>query len=83
MPFGPINDPVIFIVFIHDVDATWKGVAAARGVFIDEKLVLGSSLMKSTAGLVLLRSLLSILNSNRISAYLKISHFLLRNASSV
>jgi hypothetical protein len=23
MPFGPVNGPVIFIVFIHDMDATW------------------------------------------------------------
>ena len=32
MPFGPVNGPVIFIVFIvftHDMDATWKNLATA------------------------------------------------------
>ena len=24
MPFGPVNGPFIFIVFIHDMDTTWK-----------------------------------------------------------
>ena len=35
MPFGPINGAVIFIVFIHDMDSTWKGVDATRGIVID------------------------------------------------
>ena len=29
MPFGPVNGPVIFIVFIHDMDATWKYLASS------------------------------------------------------
>ena len=37
MPFGPINGPVIFIVFIHDMESTWKGVATTRGIVIDAK----------------------------------------------
>ena len=37
MPFGTINGPVIFIFFIHDMESTWKGVAARRGIFIDDK----------------------------------------------
>ena len=40
------------------------------------KLARGSSLMTSRPGLALLGSLLSILNVNWMSAYLKISHFL-------
>ena len=27
MPFGPVNGLVIFIVFIHDMDATWKKIS--------------------------------------------------------
>ena len=37
---GPLigeNGPVIFIVFIHDMDSTWKGVAATQGIVIDSK----------------------------------------------
>ena len=37
MPFGPINGLVISIVFIHDMDSTWKGVFATLGIFIDTK----------------------------------------------
>jgi hypothetical protein len=37
MPFGPVNGPVIFIVFIHDLDSTWKALAQERGISIDEK----------------------------------------------
>ena len=35
MPFGPVNVPVIFIVFIHDMDTTWKSLATARGIIFD------------------------------------------------
>ena len=38
MPFGPVNGPVIFIVFIHDMDATWKDLARSRGIIICDKL---------------------------------------------
>ena len=37
MPFVPINGLVIFIVFIHDMDSTFKGVAATRGIVVDAK----------------------------------------------
>ena len=30
--FGPVNGPVIFIVFIHDMDATWKYLGGTRGI---------------------------------------------------
>jgi hypothetical protein len=36
MPFGPINGPAAFIAFIHDIDSTWKDVAASHGVTIDD-----------------------------------------------
>jgi len=35
MPFGPINGPVIFIVFMHDFSSTWKDLARNRGVVFD------------------------------------------------
>ena len=38
MPFGPVNGPVIFIVFIHDLDSTWKALAVKRGLLIDDSL---------------------------------------------
>ena len=36
MPFGPVNGPVIFIIFAHDMDARWKEVAKEHGITIDE-----------------------------------------------
>ena len=38
MPFGPVNGPVIFIIFIHDMDATWKELATERGIVISDDL---------------------------------------------
>ena len=35
MPFGPVNGPVIFIVFIHDLDSTWKDITRSRGILIN------------------------------------------------
>ena len=35
MPFGPVNGPVIFIIFIHDMDATWKDLARTKGIVFD------------------------------------------------
>ena len=37
MPFGPVNGPVTFIIFIHDMDQTWKAHAKTRGIVIDKK----------------------------------------------
>ena len=36
MPFGPVNGPVIFIAFIHDMDATWKELAEEMGIDIND-----------------------------------------------
>ena len=36
MPFGPVNGPFIFIVFIHDLDTTWKANAVKKGIIIDK-----------------------------------------------
>ena len=38
MPFGPVGGPTIFIVFIHDMDGTWKALAIERDLVIDETL---------------------------------------------
>ena len=35
MPFGPVNGPVTFIIFIHDMDGTWKEIARTRGIDLD------------------------------------------------
>ena len=37
MKFGPKYGPIIFIVFIHDMESTQKGVAATRGIVVDAK----------------------------------------------
>ena len=37
MPFGPVNGTATFIVFIHDMDTTWKAVAVTEGIVIDCK----------------------------------------------
>ena len=36
MPFGPVNGPATFIAFIHDMDSTWKALAAEHGITINE-----------------------------------------------
>jgi len=38
MPFRPANGPTIFIVFIHDLDGTWKTLAIERNITIDDTL---------------------------------------------
>ena len=35
MPFGPVNGPVIFILFIHNMDSTWKELAMESGIVFD------------------------------------------------
>ena len=35
MAFGTVNGPVIFIIFLHDIDSTWKELACCRGISID------------------------------------------------
>ncbi len=32
MPFGPVNSPVIHIIFVHDMNGTWKKVASSRRI---------------------------------------------------
>ena len=32
MPFGPINGPATFIIFAHDCQADWDGLAKACGI---------------------------------------------------
>ena len=36
MPFGPVNGPMIFISFMHDLDSTWKSLAIKQGIKIDD-----------------------------------------------
>ena len=38
IPFGPINSPVIFIIFIHYLDSTWKELAFRHGISIDDNI---------------------------------------------
>jgi len=38
MPFGPTNGPTSFIVFIHDLDVTWKTLAIEHNLTIDDTL---------------------------------------------
>ena len=35
MPFGPANGPVIFILFIHDINQLWQEVTTSLGIAID------------------------------------------------
>jgi hypothetical protein len=35
MPFGPTNGPATFIQMIHDLDSTWKALAAACSLTIN------------------------------------------------
>ncbi len=35
MPFGPVNGSFVFIIFIHDLDHTWKEVARSHSINID------------------------------------------------
>eukprot|EP00984_Skeletonema_dohrnii_P006306 scaffold2258_cov84-Skeletonema_dohrnii-CCMP3373.AAC.7 len=34
MPFGPVNGPAIFIIFIHDMNIGWQELARSRGIVI-------------------------------------------------
>ena len=34
-PFGPVNGPVIFIIFIHVMNQRWQEVATSRAISID------------------------------------------------
>ncbi len=36
MPFGPVNGPYTFIMFIHDMCSTWVELARKVGVTIDD-----------------------------------------------
>ena len=36
MPFGPVNCPATFIMFIHDMDANWKDLAKSKGIEIGD-----------------------------------------------
>ena len=36
MLFGPMNNPTVFISFIHDMDSTWKELAISRNIHIDD-----------------------------------------------
>ena len=38
MPLGPVNGPVIFVVFIHDMNATWKDNARSKGILFDTRI---------------------------------------------
>ncbi len=38
MPFGPVNGPSTFIVFIQDIDSTWKDLAHLLGLTINNDL---------------------------------------------
>ena len=40
---GPVNGPVIFIIFGHDMDATWKELGMTRGIDFHDGL--GSKLI--------------------------------------
>eukprot|EP00956_Cyclotella_meneghiniana_P041345 scaffold223534_cov34-Cyclotella_meneghiniana.AAC.1 len=35
MPFGPMNGPVIFVIFIYDCKADWDELAESRGIFLN------------------------------------------------
>ncbi len=36
MPFGPVNEPVTFITFIHDIYSSWKKLAKLYGILINK-----------------------------------------------
>ena len=67
---------MVFIVFIHDMESTWKGVATTRGIVIDAKTGMRLIVDEIYSWDHSFEDLLSILNVNWMSAYLKISHFL-------
>ena len=83
MLFVPINVPVILIFFIHDMDLIQKGVSATQSIVVDSKtgtrLIIDDIYIWDSS----FEDFLSILNANWMSVYIKISHFLGRNASSV
>ena len=38
IPFGPVNGPVIFIIFIYDMNTSWQELAVKRGLKVGEEV---------------------------------------------
>ncbi|KAL3794570.1 hypothetical protein HJC23_008026 [Cyclotella cryptica] len=82
MPFGPVNGPVIFIAFIHDMDATWKELATSRGITIDEdtntKIIVDDIWSHSVSfekALAYMECQFAVCKAQRLSLSLKKCHF--------
>ena len=73
MPVGPVNGPVIFIVFIHDMDATWKELAKREGVVLNDGTGTRIIVDDFLAGHLLLRCLSNTWNVNSKFACLRTS----------
>jgi hypothetical protein len=81
MPFGPVNRPARFIVFIHDVDTSRKELARSyriaidkdtnTNIIVDDILSWAKSL---TIALVYMECQLKIYQSQNLSLSLKKSH---------
>ena len=82
MPFGPVNGPAIFIMFMHDIDGTWKEVATSRGIKIDgntnTRLIVDDCFNWATSFSVALQYMacqLQVCMSQNLSLNLKKCHF--------
>ena len=83
MPFGPVNGPPIFIRMAHDIDSTWKALAAKIGIKIDDdtntRLIVDGILSWAKdfwTGLRYLECQLQVAQSQNLSLLLKKSHFM-------
>ena len=82
MPFGPVNGPVIFIIFIQDMNQRWQEVETSRGMTMDaatnEKIIIDDIFsLAPTLKLALkyLRCQLEVCRAQNISLSLKTSFF--------
>ena len=81
MPFGPVNGPATFIMFMHDVDATWKDLAREKGISIDDdtntNIIVDDILswaLDVKRALVYMRCQLAVAQSQNLSLSLKKTH---------
>ena len=82
MPFGPVNCPSVFIALIHDLDSTWKALAAKRNIQIDDdtnsKIIVDdifSWAYQFQTALRYLECQLQVCQSQNLSLNLKKCHF--------
>jgi hypothetical protein len=82
MPFGPVNGPAIFVEFMHDVDSTWKSLAQARSIDLNDstntRIIINNVLSHATSFALAKRFIecqLIVAHSHNLSLNLRKCHW--------